>query len=87
MVNERGTVNYIQFGFKSIIMGAKNIKSKGLKILVDDSSMPKDHEVAWGAAATVCSMMVVAQANNILDKFPPMTLASLNMNAMKMSGF
>lgn len=47
----------------------KSLTPKGMKLLID-SNLPKDTEVAWGAALTVCSMVTIAKANKVLDKFP-----------------
>lgn len=65
---------------------AEGKKPVALKILID-SNLPKDPDMAWGAALTVSTMVAVAKSQDLLDQFPPKYMASLNLNAMKVSGF
>lgn len=88
LLNEKGTTNYIQFGYKSIMLAkkAEGKKPMGLKILID-YNFPKDPDLAWGAALTVSTMIAIAKAHDLLDHFSPEYLSTLNINAMKASGF
>ena len=71
---EPGPVNYFLCGLKAILAHDESVKSQvpkgcGLKVLID-SCVPPAAGLSSSSAFTVCSAIVAAHSNGVLDKIP-----------------
>lgn len=60
-------------------------KPRGMKVLID-SWVPREAGLSSSSAFTVCSAVLTAHINGVLDQIPLAKLAELTINSERMAG-